>query len=270
MRFRNNPFDPLDQYYFRSSQDTIYANMIWLLLIFISLVVLSITLIQKFVRSKKFSGGEIIVSALVITGLSILILYSYLGASDMSFIIFSSIIGLSILYDNYSKDYSKFLMVIIYLLLVLNVYTTISTYVNFNDGMRDWNYGQYINAPSKWYLKYMFNEESIIYETTTTDLFTESYFSKEIVKQNRIYSSPALSLITRFSRNHMLYILKPDTEISRFSNVAFIINYRLYRISVQNWDTFSSWSNHRKIIVNNHHLNSIYSSGDIIIYITPK
>jgi len=260
LAFRPIPSDPLSEYYLRTPLSVRYANTIWLLLTLICLLLLAVTIFQKFVRKKNFSLGEIVVSACVISSLLIFIIYTYLGFAEFIFPMFG-VIGYGVLlYSNKQKvkKYKYFIITAIVLMLAVNAYETIQlTHNNFRRGKKDWNYYTYMNIPSKWYAKYIIDENSKTYTISKTDVFTGGYFAKEIAYAPRI-----------FSRDDLLFLLGSDVEVSKFKNNSFVINYRLHNFSAVNWETFSSWLNHRELVQSNQYLSAIYSSGEVVIYIT--
>jgi len=262
-----DPLDPLNKYYFRTQNDILYATTIWYSLICIVLILLSINLFQKFIKKENFSIGEKVISAILASSLVIFIIYTYLGTSLIYILIIPGIIGYLILYNSHFINYKKFVTFFIFLLLALNVYITIQLYTeDFYGEMRDWNYYNYINPSFKWYAKYMFNESSNSHIFIETDVFTGGYFVKELAKEN----IPRFSMHSLLSRNDMLFILKHNISASKIGDYAFVINYRLHSILVDNWELFTSWTDNRKLIITNPYIDGIYSSGDIVIYITNK
>lgn len=273
--FQRKPSMQLDQFYFRSPTNIGYANTVWALLILLGIVLSIVILLKKFIRKENFDIGEKVYLTLIMSSLIILIIYTHLGILDISYLMFSGLVGYVVLCKKDSKNNKIFLISVILFLLLLNTYTTIER-VNsdYYGGMRDWNRGEYINAPSKWYIKYMIDENSkMSLIPAKSDVFTSGYFAKEIAKENitsytsGIFYNPIVPYI--FSRDNMLFFFRLNDTFSKVEHKnVFIINYRLNYFAAENWETFSSWLSHRQFIEGNPHLNVIYSSGDIVIVAT--
>lgn len=264
--FQNYRFDPMNNFYFRYPTDIRDALMIWLLLILFGLFLTIVNLSQIFIKKQNSYIRNKIIFGLVISSFSMFIIYTLLGLSDFTYIVVSSYICYVVLYTNKinSKKYRHLIFALIISLLVLNAYMTISlTKIDYYDGIRDTNYYQYLNAPSKWYINYMINMNSIESRITATDVFTGGYFSKEVAKEN----IPPQHAPRIFSKDNMLFIFNINNEASKSKYGAFVINYKLKSFSANDWQIFNSWSNYEPLLADNHYLNNVYSSGEIDIFI---
>lgn len=256
-------FSPLDEYYLQSLPHIRYANTIWLVLILICLIFLTITISEKLRKNEKLSSGEIIVCALVFASLIILTIYTYIGVFDLNYLVFSSIIGFVILYEKHHLNYKLLVSSSIALLLILNFYSSVElNRGNYNMGMDEWNYDQYMAPSTKWYIEKIVPEYSNHNIMIASDVYTGGYVSKEIAKNNLSHKyAPQI-----FSNIQMQSILIQNKSVYKQEGSFTIINYRLHHFSAINWEVFNSWSNNRQHIKNNQYVRNIYSSGDIEIY----
>jgi len=266
LRLQNNPFDPLSEYYARTPIGVRYANTLWIVLILTSLALLIVILLQKFIKKKNFHMWENVVVASIVSGLSVFSTYVYLGcgSGSIEFIVFPTLLGFAVLFEENSKNYKKFVIITVLLLLAINLYVAIEDTYNFrNSGMQDLNYYRYMDSPANWYIKHVINKEM----PASSDVLTSAYFAKELIKQGiPISYGPHI-----FSREDMLFLLRASTRVAQINKGdIFIINYRVPHFTGANWATFSSWSNHRQLIDEHPRLNTIYSAGDIAIYSATK
>ena len=119
--YKNNPFDPFDIYRFRTPLELRVLNTIWLTLILIGLILLVLVLFHTFLKKKDFSIGEKLIWSLLFSSFIILIIYSFLGATEISLLIFTSIMGYSLLFKKYKRT-KNFIVIILILLLITNVF----------------------------------------------------------------------------------------------------------------------------------------------------
>lgn len=261
-----NPNDPLSEYYLNTPIEIKYAYIFWLLIVIIGLILSTAYIIKKYIKREKFSVGDNIVLGLNVSSISIFSIYNILGLADVSFLIFTGIVGYIIVFQFRSKNYKRLVLVNILLLLVLNIYANIET-VHYDHyiGQKDKNYFQYMNPVTKWYFRYITNDFK---NHTVTDVLTRGYFMKEVVKNNISDNyHPEL-----FSRDHISLLLKPENVLIeknsdfKFYEIRSIVNYREEPyFSIGGWDNFNSWSNYKKIIEANKYVKNIYSSGDVDI-----
>lgn len=268
--FFRNPEDPLSEYYLSTPLEIKYSYLFWLVIIMISIILCTIHIFKKFLKRKNFLIGEKVIFGLIISSALILIVYNALGLADLSFLVFTGIVGY-VMISQLSRNYKRFVLIGILLLLVLNVYSNVEAVRNnFYMGQKDENYFQYINPISEWYFKHVTND---IRKHTGTDVLTRGYFLKEIAIDNISYKyNPEL-----LSREQMLLLLKPDINLIEknpdfiYYDFRFIINYRERPFfSIGGWDSFNSWSYYKKNIEMNRYIDSIYSSGDVDIVLYSK
>lgn len=248
--------DPLSEYYFRTPLEIRYLNTIWLIVIFISLFICITILNHKFIKKISFSLGEKTFFALMLSSCFIFIIYIILGYPEIYYLVFSGLVGFTIIIKC-RKNIRKIVTISILILLALNFYGHAYSISNdFHFGQRDQNYFQYMEPASNWYIKYGTNL------TTATDVFTYGYIWTELAKGNM--SLP--KKLSEYTRGEVLYLLGNRNVDSKDIDYLFIINYREQSFYIRNWDRLDSWSNYRLIIETHPNLNTVYSSGDIVIY----
>lgn len=253
--FGQGSFNKLGEYHIRGQQDIVTSNIVWHIFIILGLFLLITMFLCKLVKKDYLNNGEKIAISLIISGLLIFLIYTFIGFSDVTLLIFSGIIGYAVLYNHMSNANHKiFIFMIISTLLLLNIYTTVGHISeDFNRGKRDMGFGQYLYYPSDWYVKKMIKPDIVLF----TDVFTGGYFAKEIAKND--FSSEYSPHM--FSRSNMLFLFNNE-EIPADNNI-FVVNYRLHHFSADNWETFSSWSNYEQKLENNKGLDFVYTSGDL-------
>ena len=264
MSYEFNQVQPLSQYYFRTPALLRTVNTLWVFLVFIGLICLCLILVYIYIKRGKYYVGEKAIISILLSSTILFIIYSLLGANEISLLIFTGILGFSLISRIVSKNVKYVIFSTMFLLLVLSLCsTTISYHESFFDGMRDINYCQYLNSPSEYYIKNMINDGNNCIYSLKSDVFTGGYFCKQIARENLSYSYEPLV----FSDENMLFLFRQQA-LQKVEPHAFIINYRLKRFYSMNWETFISWSEHRSLIENNPYLNIIYSSGDVSIFVT--
>lgn len=268
--FFRNPGDPLSEYYLSTPLEIKHSYIFWLILIVISLILCTAHIFKKFIKRENFLIGEKVIFGLIISSTLILIVYNALGLADVSFLVFTGIVGYTMIFQ-FSRNYKRIVLVSILLLLIMNVYSNIEAVRNnFYMGQKDENYFQYINPVSAWYVKHVTND---IRRHTSTDVLTRGYFLKEIATNNISDKyNPGL-----LSREQVLLLLKPDNSLIeknpdfRYYDFRFIVNYRESPFfSIGGWDSFNSWSYYKQDIKSNRYIGSIYSSGDVDIILYSK
>lgn len=255
--------DSLNQFYFKNLVDIQYANFIWLSIIITGIVILFFNILLKSIKRKNILFGEKIISALLVSSIIILIVYLSFGVFEVSLLIFSGLLGFSVLSSVNSNKIRKSVIIIIIILILLNFYVTIRNIENeYDSGTRDNNNIQYITYSSKWYIKNVITNIPSLTIKTRSDVFTSGYFVKEIAKSNVIstYQEDV------FSKEDMKLLLTFNTISQDSYEKIYIINYRLRQFSAKDWEIFDSWARWKNIIDKNQYLNSIYTSGDISLY----
>lgn len=246
--------DPLNEYYLTSPFLYLrYANIIWLLPIALILILASTILFRKLVNKEELSTSDISIFTLIFSGSLILIIYTYLGISDMTFLILSGIIGHMYIY----RKYQKFVIASVLTLLMINTYINVEYIRNDLDrGLKDSNFYEYVSVPSEWYIYHVNKQNPNIY--LISDVFTGGYVSKEFARNDEILA------VSIFEGGQALFILRPEMS-KKMENAMVMINYRLYSISINNWNSLNSWSVYKQKIYDNRYLDVIYSTGDVDI-----
>lgn len=256
--FQQNSFDPLNEYYFRYPIDVRNALMIWLIILMIGLALNTIIIIKKLLKLEELNIIEKMILGLTISSSVIFVFYSFIGLSDLSYIILSSYIAYALLYKyGMNSKKSKYaIMSALLLLLLLNSYITYSSDDYYN-GIRN---DQYLQIPSNWYTDFVIKQQPQTNYVATTDVFTGSYISAINANEHSSIIKDPRTL----SKQEILFLLNNNTSSQLKSN-TFIFNWKLDHVYGEYWQTYRSWSDNRQKIQNNKYLNSVYSSGDVSI-----
>jgi hypothetical protein len=184
----------------------------------------------------------------------------YLGGIVISLFYLPGIIC-SLWIFRYCKKYRYWSTFVIILLLVL---TPTYSYIIFSNNLtnKDISKFDYFNAPSAWYFEH--NDGHLAFsDELSKDLIISNMY--EISKKNSSAS------FNNYSQSFKILLVDDATSLIKLTNRGdlnnyYIINYRLNRMSLQNWIIIKSWRNYRIQIENNILVNNIYDSGSISIY----
>lgn len=274
----------VSQYFYHSSFILKAFNSTYSILLLLFVVLLLLIILYKFLNEKEISIGEKTFLAIIIASLFSLIIYNRLGIFDMGYIVFAGFIGFLLLYENifnYSKEKNsrfdlfikkhgtklKFMMLlIIVILFVCNVgATSIQLNNGYQQGYKNVKSGSYsYMLPSAvWYHNYVIND-TFKGSNIATDVFTGGFISSYIADNNKSEKyAPNV-----FDREKISFLIDMPLSNQTFKgkkSYFFILNNRLNHFTGTNWETYVKLPMDK--INQNEEISSVYSSGDVLIYL---
>ena len=231
---------------------------VWVVLIFVVILISLCIIGLKVFKKIKTDSSENFFLSLMIASIAIFIVYNFIGLFDLTFLVLTGIIGLTILCNYFSGSKRWIVITLILLLLALNLAISLESTAVY-DGMRDQTNGHYLNSPSEWYSTYIIKKLDLNPVKIFTDVYTGGYIAQKIANEG--YNSNLYPEV--LNEGNMISVLTfeklPDGQY-------YIINYKLNSVSLKNWVVLSSFTKAKQILNNNINLNIYYDSGSINIF----
>jgi len=270
--FASTQPDFLSEFYLKNPQIVQISNLFYTLFLLIPILLLSIILIYKLYKKNEFLVGEKIFISLLFASFTSLLIYNRLGIFDMAYVLFTGFISYILIFNFQKRNIKLFKLVnnkkliflLLFIILISNVvvsYTQLNN--NYFGGNKDNCFGIYMSSAADWYTKNIVND-TFRGSNIATDVITGGFFAKDVaVKNKSVKYSPNI-----IDKPKMAFLLEVPINKSNFDKRTpyfFIINYRLHHLVISNWEVYKKWSKPR--LNNNKNLSSVYSSGDIVIYL---
>lgn len=262
--FSINPvaYDIFTPYYFKYPSTVLYANIFYIIFIFLILATIILYLLNKVYVMRNIQIYDVFILALISSSLINFLLYTGLGNSDFTFIIFSVIFGSSVILSGLVSKFYKFTLYILIFIIIVNFYTTLLFFnLNYYSGMKGENDYKYIHVLAKKMDLSFFSDDDFKYTNVASDIFTSGYMAKEFEKSNVTKVK-----VKAFSLKDMLLLFNLDKKKAYLKNTYFIINNRLNHFQANDWNVFASWKYHAYILDSNVELKKIYNTGYMHIY----
>lgn len=251
---------PLSLFYAHHSTELYMINFLLLAILLLFLIIFITILIIKIIKHHELSPIERVIPSIGLASLIILAIYSEMGLADMALIPFISLLSIPLLLRG-NKIIKRTMVVGLVILLALVLISSFEYWDEKTTTIRDQNEYSYLSPVVDFY-----NEKIIIDGHTlhtSTDIFTSGYFMLMDEKLNNNVTAP-----TGLSEEDAQYLLNIASNNTDFIDNAYVINYRLDRITIQGWERLDSWSDSKGLILENQRLNVIYSTAYVSIIVT--
>jgi hypothetical protein len=253
--------DPLQDFYRQVPGDIAYAKVLWLLVMALCFIVIFGKVLRKMLSGQIGYGVELIFLAMIPAATVILLIYNSLGLVVYTYFILATLFGCAIILRDHAGPIRRIVILSVVTLLLLNVWITVQVGNDkFYDGQRDpQSQLERIDVAAIWYANHGGNQP------LSTDVFSAGCYLL-VVSENTNSTNVGIGT---FTRNDLLWIVNSGNSSSRIANGSiFLLNYQEDHFVTMGWGNYKSWKESEYLISDNTRLNSVFSTGSYVMYIT--